>query len=80
MRSTSATWALGLLERAIASAGKGKILLRREEAQVIANALGERQGHSCLVQDDGDLCFCGGLLTCPNRLEARAIHPAFTPR
>ncbi len=80
MSGTVSTWARRVLHRAIASSGKGKVVLRREEAQVIARALGGSQGHGCLVQEDGDPCFCGGAETCPNRLDPRPSHPAFMPR
>ena len=58
--------ALGLLERALANAGSGKVMLRAEEAAAIRAALADTSPLGCTLQDQGLPCACGLRIGCPN--------------
>lgn len=64
MHMTPRRLALAALQRAAANAGSGKVMLRSDEAALIARVLRSAVGgdgfSACLLQADGLPCICGG--------------------
>jgi hypothetical protein len=73
--------ALGLIERALANAGSGKVMLRPDEAAAIRAALARISPPGCSLQDQGLPCVCGGRADCPERAgRANRTVRLFIPR